>query len=271
MFCMKCGLELPDDSQFCRKCGFAFPIAASQPSPTTTPVHEPESSTTLSSVPAMSTPPKPTLNFGTFVFAGFSALSLVVCLAKGIVPIYFVEAALWGALAWFWHKKSPTNQLLNAGIVLLAVIVAAAQGFQISRQPSQSQTDPSASFWQPAQTYTSVQTGNPELRNPATPRKFDRADALMHLGPRKLILGCGTPTSDERVQLTAKFVKRELTYRGIDGSTIVIAFMKLEDNGDENGDGTWGIYDMSSGSTDYHLTSRSDLEQLFMQLPCIPE
>lgn len=93
----------------------------------------------------------------------------------------------------------------------------------------------------------------------------------MHLGPRKLILGCGTPINDERVQLTAKFVKRELTYRGIDGSTILIAFMKMEGNGDENVDGTWGIYDMASGSTDYHLTSKSDLEQLFMQLPCIPE
>jgi hypothetical protein len=38
---MKCGLELPDDSQFCRKCGFAFPITASQPSTTTTPAPEP--------------------------------------------------------------------------------------------------------------------------------------------------------------------------------------------------------------------------------------
>jgi len=102
MFCTKCGLELPDDSQFCRKCGFALAVAPSQPSPA------------------------PTTKIVTFVFAAFAVLSLVVCFAKGIVPIYLAEAAVWAGLAWFWDKKSPSSKPLTGAILTFALIVAVA-------------------------------------------------------------------------------------------------------------------------------------------------
>jgi hypothetical protein len=254
---MKCGLELPDDSQFCRKCGFAFPIAASQPSTTTTPVPEAVPSVTLSSVPATPAPARSTFNFGTFVFAGFSVLSLVVSFAKGIVPIYLGEAALWGVLAWFWHKKNPTNQLLNVGIVLLAVIVAAAQGFLIGRLPADS--------------YAGRQGSSLQFGNPVESRKLDRLDTLVALKPKKLTLSCGVPLSDTKIHLKSVGEGRQLAFRGTGGSVITITFIKVNDYGIEADDKTWGFWQAFNGEGQYSVNSDIELEQLFAQLPCIPE
>jgi hypothetical protein len=76
---------------------------------------------------------KSTLNFGTIVFATFSLLSLVVCIVKGIVPIYAGESVLWGILAWYCYKKSPLSQNANLIVLLLAVVVAAGEGYMFSR------------------------------------------------------------------------------------------------------------------------------------------
>jgi hypothetical protein len=73
--------------------------------------------------------PKSNLNVGTFVFVGFSALSLLVCITKGIVPIYGAEAVVWGAMALYWHKKSPVSTQANLILLVLAVVVAAAEGY----------------------------------------------------------------------------------------------------------------------------------------------
>jgi hypothetical protein len=43
------------------------------------------------------------LQSGTVVFAAFAVLSAIVCVVKGIVPLYAVEALLWAGLAVFWH------------------------------------------------------------------------------------------------------------------------------------------------------------------------
>jgi zinc-ribbon domain len=125
MFCMKCGLELPDDSRFCRKCGFAFPIAASQPSTTTTPVPESVSSATLSRVSVTSAPTK--FTSGTWVFAGLSVVTLAFCFAKGIIPIYLVAAAVWAGLAWYWQTRGPFDEGTEGTVCVVAVLVAAAQ------------------------------------------------------------------------------------------------------------------------------------------------
>jgi zinc-ribbon domain len=132
VFCTKCGLELPGDSQFCRKCGYAFPIPSSQ-SPVTAPTTAQQPPGGSPIAPTQSIPGHSTFKVGTLVFAVFSVLSLVVCFAKGLVPIYLGEAALWAALAWYWHKKGSTSEIATLIILLLAVGVAAGEGYLIGR------------------------------------------------------------------------------------------------------------------------------------------
>ena len=83
---------------------------------------------------ASSAPLQSRFNFGTIVFGAFSAISLLVCLAKGIVPIYLGESVLWAAVAWFWHKKSPWSDTATGTVLLCAVGVAAGEGFVLGRQ-----------------------------------------------------------------------------------------------------------------------------------------
>jgi hypothetical protein len=61
------------------------------------------------------------------------------CLVKGVVPLYLLEAALWGALSWFWHKRGRFGQGANALVICLAVTVALGQILLTGRQSAQSQ------------------------------------------------------------------------------------------------------------------------------------
>lgn len=74
------------------------------------------------------------INYGTIVFAAFSMLSLLVCLAKGIVPLYLGESALWAVAAWYWHKKGPRSEAATGIVLLLAVAFAAGEGYVLGRQ-----------------------------------------------------------------------------------------------------------------------------------------
>jgi hypothetical protein len=70
-------------------------------------------------------------NLGTAVFAALSVLSFVVCLAKGLVPIYFVESLLWATAAWYWNKKNITNSKANLIVLWLAIAIAAGVSYRI--------------------------------------------------------------------------------------------------------------------------------------------
>jgi len=61
-------------------------------------------------------------------------LSLFVCLAKGIVPLYLGESALWAVVAWYWHKKGPRSEGATGTVLLLAVAFAAGEGYVLGRQ-----------------------------------------------------------------------------------------------------------------------------------------
>lgn len=136
MFCGGCGSEFPDDFSFCPKCGRSVhtntlpegPHAVAAP-----PALEAEQDR-KNPKSAPSAPVKARFNYGTVVFAAFSVLSLLICLAKGIVPIYLGESALWAAVAWYWHKKSPWSEAATGIVLLLAVGVAAGEGYLLGWQ-----------------------------------------------------------------------------------------------------------------------------------------
>jgi len=140
MFCHRCGTDLPDDSHFCRKCGLAL-IAVPGSDARRALDTMPENGERISS-PVSNNP-----NPGTLVFVGFALLSLIVCFVKGLVPIYFAEAALWAGLAWYWHKKGSSISTATLIVLLCAVAVAAGEGYVISRSSRANQSiDLSAGF-----------------------------------------------------------------------------------------------------------------------------
>jgi len=178
MFCTKCGTDLPDDAQFCLKCGHALTgppaknvEAASVPDTVNEP---PVTSPATTDAPTVSPPTEPNPNIGTIVFAAFAVLSLVVSFAKGIVPIFIIEAGLWAGLAWYWHRKKPKSQAATAIVLLLALVVTAAEGYLVLRK-----------FGGPSYTY--LQQGKSQVRVDSVSGRTDR-----------LTLGGWVPVSFDR-------------------------------------------------------------------------
>lgn len=133
MVCCGCGKESADEFSFCPHCGKAF--AASLPAteplgslPPPTPIRE------LGATSPAVAPSNVSDKIGTYVFGAFSAISIIVSIAKGIVPIYLVEAAIWAGCAWYWHRKKTHSELASAVIVVLAVLIAIGEVVSIAKQ-----------------------------------------------------------------------------------------------------------------------------------------
>jgi hypothetical protein len=45
-----------------------------------------------------------------------------------------VEAGLWAGLAWYWHKKNFVSPSVNLAVLLVAVFVAAGEGFMVGKK-----------------------------------------------------------------------------------------------------------------------------------------
>jgi len=71
---------------------------------------------------------------GTLVFAAFAAISLLVSIIKGLVPIYLIEAAVWAGAAWYWQAKKTRTELAKAIVIVLAVLVAIGEVAHIVMQ-----------------------------------------------------------------------------------------------------------------------------------------
>ncbi len=68
---------------------------------------------------------------GTVVFAIFALLSAIVCVVKGGVPIYAIEALMWLGLAVLWHQKQITNTVANYTTLSFAFVVLIGNAFTI--------------------------------------------------------------------------------------------------------------------------------------------
>jgi hypothetical protein len=141
--CQKCGTEQAEDSQFCRKCGLRLaPVSTTPPLPEISAATWSESNEQLLSSPSAGKEEKgnSSINFGTLVFASFSVLSLVVCLAKGITLISIAETCVWTAAAIYWHRRSISSPKANLIVLLLAVCVAAGEGYSFGQSSSPNYT-----------------------------------------------------------------------------------------------------------------------------------
>lgn len=70
---------------------------------------------------------------GTAVFTAFAILSAIVCVVKGLVPLYAIEAFLWVGLAALWHVKQITSKVANYTVLSLAFAVLLGNSFSIGR------------------------------------------------------------------------------------------------------------------------------------------
>jgi len=98
---------------------------------------------------ATASPVNSIADIGTYVFCGFSLLSLIVFFGHGLVPIDFGEAVLWGLIAWFWHKRQPHSQASAVGLMLLAIAVAAGEGYLIGVRSGRRAGRPTYSTFSP--------------------------------------------------------------------------------------------------------------------------
>lgn len=136
MLCSVCGEDVANEFKFCPHCG--RPVA--RPSEN---VEMPVSSAEprlLPDAPNIGLNSKPIVSAssgiqaGTIVFAAFAAISLLVSLVKGLVPIYLLEALGWAGLAWYWQSKKTHSDVAKAIVGTLAVMVVLGEVVHIAMQ-----------------------------------------------------------------------------------------------------------------------------------------
>ncbi len=149
MVCNVCDKDSADGFKFCPHCGNVFTPA---PSVNETPTPPPEVQSVTNTLTDESEPIRDgvagtAIRVGTLVFGTFSAISLLVSIVKGLVPIYLLEAAGWAGLAWYWQKKKTHSELAKAIVIVLAVLVAIGEVVhivsQLSAEPRQVAVDTS--------------------------------------------------------------------------------------------------------------------------------
>jgi hypothetical protein len=137
MICDGCDKESADEFKFCPHCGKAFApkpsVIESSPSPSPE-VHSVTVTRTDESQPVKDGVAGTGIRVGTWVFGGFSAISLLVSIVKGLVPIYLLEAAGWAGAAWYWQGKKTHSNVAKAIVIVLAVLVGLGEVVHIVSQ-----------------------------------------------------------------------------------------------------------------------------------------
>jgi hypothetical protein len=148
MICDGCGKESADEFTFCPHCGKAFApkptVIESSPNPSPE-VHSVTVTRTDESQPVKDGVAGTSIRVGTWVFGAFSAISLLVSIVKGLVPIYLLEAAGWAGAAWYWQGKKTHSDVAKAIVIVLAVLVGIGEVVHIVSQAGESNTTTSTS------------------------------------------------------------------------------------------------------------------------------
>jgi hypothetical protein len=147
MVCNICDKDSADGFKFCPHCGNAFTPALSVNEP---PIPPPEIQSVTGTLTDESEPIRDgvagtAIRVGTLVFGAFAAISLLVSIVKGLVPIYLLEAAGWAGVAWYWQKKKTHSELAKAIVIVLAVLVAIGEVVHIASRPDSKSTASTAS------------------------------------------------------------------------------------------------------------------------------
>jgi len=147
--CGACGKQFSEEFSFCPYCGKSLdakpPAGIESPSVpaverqsfTNDPGIQPESEESPGAGSGIQT--------GTIVFGAFSAISLVVSIVKGVVPIFLMEAAGWAGAAWYWQNKKTHSETAKAVVVVLAVLIAIGEVIHIASQANPKATAPTVS------------------------------------------------------------------------------------------------------------------------------
>jgi hypothetical protein len=147
MVCNVCDKDSADGFKFCPHCGNTFTPALSVNESS---IHPPEVQSVTDALTDESEPIRDgvagtAIRVGTLVFGAFSAISLLVSIVKGLVPIYLLEAVGWAGVAWYWQAKKTHSEFAKAVVVVIAVLVGIGEVVHIASQPSSKSTAPTAS------------------------------------------------------------------------------------------------------------------------------
>ena len=140
--CRACGKASAGEFKFCPRCGEAIlfkPSVVESPDPPPE-IHSVTDTPTDESELVKDGVAGTSIRVGTLVFGAFSAISLLVSIIKGLVPIYLLESAGWAGVAWYWQRKKAHSELAKAIVIVLAVLVAIGEVVHIASQADSKST-----------------------------------------------------------------------------------------------------------------------------------
>lgn len=147
--CGACGKQFSEEFSFCPYCGKSLDAkpSAGIESPSVPAVDRQSFTNDPGNKPELEESPGAGggIQSGTIVFGAFSAISLVVSIVKGVVPIFLLEAAGWAGAAWYWQNKKTHSETAKVVVIVLAVLIAIGEVIHIASQANPKATAPTVS------------------------------------------------------------------------------------------------------------------------------
>lgn len=162
MVCNVCGKESADNFKFCPHCGKAFDSSPSMVELPDPPLKaelandSPKSQLTLNEKGGAGSG----IQAGTIIFGAFSAISLLVSIVRGVVPIFLLEAAGWAGAAWYWQSKKTHSETAKGIVIALAALVAVGEVIHIATSVDSRTTAAPGPSYTPDYTYANTPSGS---------------------------------------------------------------------------------------------------------------